>query len=161
MQLPRKLGSFILSNLSLAYSFLQQKKYKPKSEQTLPYPWPCFFWVISTPVFVNWKENACIAYISIFHQKSGGCMCIIQEIKGWRNFILIWGQQNKVTEEQHVCLSATQIKANPRQHDCWQDWEAETLLWSPKLDPGLAWTHKNSWHLHLTELLTRGSVTYT
>lgn len=30
-------------------------------------------------------------------QNSGGCLAIIQEYKGWRNFILIWGQQTKVT----------------------------------------------------------------
>lgn len=49
-------------------------------------------------------------------QKPGGCLYIIREIKGWINFILIWGQQNRVTEKQHACLSAIQIKANARLH---------------------------------------------
>ena len=143
MQSPWKPGLFTLSNLSPAYSFLHQKK-KPKTKQTLSQAGPCYLFFLDNFSFCGCQlKGKCMCRIHI-DQKSGGCLYIIQEIKGWRNFILIWGQQNKVTEKQHVCSSAIQTKANTSFHlgaQSWQDWEAATLLWSLKLNAGLAGTH--------------------
>lgn len=116
MQLPWKPGSFTLSNLPPPYSFLHKNQRNPN--QNKPFPMlglDIYFFLDNFSFCVCQLKVKCMYSIHI-NQKSGGCTCVIQEIKGWRNFILIWRQQNKVTEEQHVCSSAIQIKANARLH---------------------------------------------
>lgn len=110
----KKSISFTLSNLSPAYCFLHQKKKKSRTKQTLSDTWLSVVFIF----FFLDNFSFCIChlkekYMCQMHtdQNFGACLYLIQEIKGWRNFIPIWGQQNKVTKEQHVCLSAIHSKA--------------------------------------------------
>lgn len=152
IQLPQKSGSLTLSNLSTEYYLLHQKK----ETQTKTNPIPMlglgfyFFWIISASVFVNWKENSCHILMG---QKSGGCLYIIQEVKDWRSFILTWGQQNKVTEEQCGRSSAVHMQANARLHlgasvpaglgcRCFFHWNLMQVLHAPSCQEG--------WHLPLS-----------
>ena len=109
-------------------------------------------------------KGKCMCRIHI-DQKSGGCLYIIQEIKGWRNFILIWGQQNKVTEEQHACSSPIQIKANARLHLGATELTGLRSSNTSLVTEALCRTcmdasYKKGWHLHLTALLTKDPVAY-
>lgn len=143
--------------------------FSSRKEETPPNPKPfpmlgldIFFFLDNFSFCVCQLERKCMCRIHI-DQKSGGCLYIIQQIKGWRNFILIWGQQTKVTEDQHACSSAIQIKANAR----WHLGAAElaglvssntSLVTEARCRTCTDISHKKGWHLHLTALLTRDPV---
>lgn len=164
MQLPWKPGSFTSSNLSPAYSLLHQKK-KPKTKQTLSYAWPWYLFFLDNFSFcVCQVKGKCMCRICI-DQKYGGCLFIIWEIKGWRN-ILIWGQQKKVTEKQHACSSAIQIKANARLHLGATELAGlrssnTSLVTEARCRTGTDTSYKKGQHLHLAALLTGDPVAYT
>lgn len=138
---------------------------KEETPQT-PNPFLClaliFFFLDNFSFCVCQLERKCMCCIHI-DQKSGGCLYIIQQIKGRRNFILIWGQETKVTEDQHACSSAIQIKANARWHLGATELAGlrssnTSLVTEARCRTCTDTTYKKGWHLHLTALLTRDPV---
>lgn len=109
--LPQKAGPFTLVHWS------QRVLHQMNTKQNRTNSWPWYLFFLDNFSFCVWQlEEKCMCHIHI-DQQSGGCLYIIQEIKGWRHFILIWGQQNQgYWGAACMCSSAMQIKANARLH---------------------------------------------